>query len=153
MQLGESFDWLPYGTGRINIAEAAVTCYTEKSLCLAFYTGCIIIVGCRKIKEKYHGYRQYQNIFYVVYDSERSIAGSLVANLCLCQRLGLPNAQQVVFHFPRNLQRGDILVHRAIQNIGLCVQSYSLCGSADRRIKRSIQQTQIRTCRQGKDSV
>ncbi len=70
----------------------------------------------------------------MVYDSERSIAGFLVADMCLCRRLGVPNTQQMVFHFPRNLQRGDILVPRTIQGIGLCVQSYSLRGSADRRI-------------------
>jgi hypothetical protein len=40
----------------------------------------------------------------------------------------------MVLHFPRNLQRGDILVHRTIQDIGHCVQSYSLYCSADHRI-------------------
>jgi len=85
-------------------------------------------------KEQYHGYRQYQGIFHVVYDSERSIAGSLVADMSLCRRLGLPNTRQMVFHFQRNLQRGDILVPRTIQNINLCVQSYSLHSFVDRRI-------------------
>ena len=117
----------------------------ERSLCLAFYIDCIIIVGCRKIKEKYHGYSDTNNILYVVYDSKLCIAGSLVADLCLCRRLGLPNTQQMVLHFPRNLQRGDILVPRTIQGIDHCVHSYSLHSFVDRRIKRSIQQTQIRT--------
>ena len=40
----------------------------------------------------------------------------------------------MVLHFKGNLQRGDILVPRAIQDIHLRVQSYSLCGSADHRI-------------------
>ncbi len=102
------------------------------------YTDCIIIVGCRKIKEKYHGYSDTNNILYVVHDSERSIAVSLVADVYLCRRLGLPNTQQMVFHFERNLQRGDILISRTIQAIGHCVHSYSLRGSADHRIKRSI---------------
>ncbi len=102
--------------------------------CLAFYTGCIIIVGCRKIKEKYHGHSDTNNILYVVHDSERSIAGSLVTDLCLCRRLGLPNTKQMVLRFPRNLQRGDIFVHRTIQDIGHCVQSYSLHSFGDRRI-------------------
>ncbi len=70
----------------------------------------------------------------MVYDSERGIAGSLVADVYLCWRLGLPNTQQIVFHFERNLQRGDILVHRTIQAIGHCVHSYSLHSFVDRRI-------------------
>ena len=109
--------------------------------CLAFYTNCIIIVGCRKIKEKYHGYSDTNNILYVVHDSERSIIGSLIPNLCLCRGLGLPNTQQMVFHLQRNLQRGDILVHRTIQDIGHCVQSYPLHSFVDRRINWTIPST------------
>ena len=93
-----------------------------------------IIVGCRKIKEKYRGYSDANSILYVVYDSERSITGCLVANLSRCQRLDLLNTRQMVLHFPRNLQRGDILVPRNIQDIHLSVQHYSLHRSADRRI-------------------
>ena len=70
----------------------------------------------------------------MVHDSELSIAGSLVADMCLCRKLGLPNAQQMVLHFPRNLQRGDILISRTIQDNGLCVQSYSIHSFVDRRI-------------------
>ena len=98
------------------------------------YTDCLIIVGCRKIKEKYHGYSDTNSNFYVVYDSKLCIAGSLVADLSLCRRLGLRNTQQMVLHLQRNLQRGDILVPRTIQGIGHCVQSYSLHSFVDRRI-------------------
>jgi len=70
----------------------------------------------------------------VVYDSKLCIAAFLVADVYLCRRLGLPNTQQVVFHFERNLQRGDILVPRTIQGIGLCVQSYPFHSFADCRI-------------------
>ena len=77
----------------------------------------------------------------MVYDSERSIAAPLVAVVCLCRRVGLANTQQMVFHFPRGLQRGDILVPRAVQGIDHCVQSYSLRGFVDRRIKKGIQQS------------
>ena len=69
----------------------------------------------------------------MVHDSERRIAGSLVGDLCLCRRLGVPNTQQMVLHFARNLQRGDILVHRTIQAIDLCVQSYPLRGFVARQ--------------------
>jgi hypothetical protein len=51
---------------------------------------------CLKIKEKYHEYSDTNNIPYVVYDSERSIAASLIADVYLCRRLGLPNTQQIV---------------------------------------------------------
>ncbi len=70
----------------------------------------------------------------MVHDSERSIAAFLVADVYLCRRLGLPNTQQIVFRFPRNLKRSDILVHRTIQAIGHCVHSYSLHSFVDRRI-------------------
>jgi hypothetical protein len=109
-----------------------------------------MIVGCRKLKEKYYGYSDTNKIFYVVHDSERSIAGSLVADVYVCRRLDLPNTQQMVLHSKRGLQRSDILFSRTIQSIGLCVQSYSLRGSADHQIKRSIQQTQIHSYRQRK---
>jgi hypothetical protein len=125
-----------------NIEEAAGTSYNiRNSLSLAFCTGCIIIVGCRKIKEKYHGHSDTNNILYVVYDSERSIADSLIAALYLCRRLGLPNTQQIVLHLQRNLQRADILVHRTIQAIAHCVYSYSLHSFVDRRI--DIEETTV----------
>jgi hypothetical protein len=89
---------------------------------------------CLKIKEKYHEYSDTNNIPYVVYDSERSIAASLVADVYLCRRLGLPNTQQIVLHLQRNLQRGFLLVPRTIQAIGLCVHSYSLHSFVDCRI-------------------
>jgi len=44
----------------------------------------------------------------------------------------------MVLHFQRNLQRGEILVPRTIQGIGLCVQSYSLRGSADHRLNWTL---------------
>jgi len=65
-----------------------------------------------------------------VYNSKLCIAGSLVAVLSLCRKLGLPNTQQMVLHFPRGLQRGHLLVPRTIQDIHLCLQSYSLHRSA-----------------------
>ncbi len=109
---------------RINIEEATGTSYTD----------CIIIVGFRKIKEKHHGHSDTNNILYVVYDSERSIARSLVAALSLSQRLGIPNTQQNVLHLQRNLQRDDILVHRTIQAIDHGVHSYSLHSFVDHHI-------------------
>jgi len=89
----------------------------------------------------------------VVYDSKLCITASLVANLSLCRRLGLPNTQQMVLHFPRNLQRGHILVPRTIQGIGLCVQSYSLLGFVDHRINWTGIEEETGTSYTEKDSL
>ena len=40
----------------------------------------------------------------------------------------------MVLHFKRGIQRGDILVPRTIQDICLCVLSYSLHSLVDHRI-------------------
>ena len=74
----------------------------------------------------------------MVHDSKLCIAAFLVADVYLCRRLGLPNTPQIVFHSKRGLQRGDILVHRTIQAIGHCVQSYSLHSFVDRRINWTL---------------
>ena len=75
---------------------------------------CVIVAGSRKIKGEYHGYWDTNNILYVVYDSECGIAVSIVADVYLCRRLGIPYAKQMVLHLQRNLQRGDIRIPRAI---------------------------------------
>ena len=102
--------------------EAGSGYYTRKTKFLTFY------------KEQYYEYRQSQSIFYVVYDSERSVDGFFIADMYICQRLGLPDTQQIVFHFPGNVQRGDILVPRPIQDVVLYVHSYPIHSLVDNRI-------------------
>ena len=88
----------------------------------------------RKIKEKYHGYSDTNNIFYVVYDSERSIAVSLVTGLYLLRRFFLPDEPQIFFYLETGIQHNVGFLHRTIQAIGLCVHSYSLHSFVDRWI-------------------
>ena len=54
---------------------------------------------------------------------------------------GVPYAKKMVSISPRNLQRGHLLVPRVVQNRLFGLQCRSLRGSADRPIKRSIQQS------------
>lgn len=73
----------------------------------------------------------------MVHDPEFCIADYLVADVFMCHGLGLPDTQQMVLDFERGFQRGDILVPRAVQDIDLCVQSYSLHCPVDHQINRA----------------
>ena len=97
-------------------------------------------VRCRKIKEEHHGYSDTNNILYVVYNHKRGPVGLLDLNVYIGPGFGIPYAKQMVSHSPRNLQRGHVLVPRVVQNRLSGFQCRSLRGSADLRIKRSIQQ-------------
>ena len=97
-------------------------------------------IECRKIKEEHHGYSDTNNILYVVYNYERCPVGPLDHNVYIDPGFGVPYAKQMVSNSPRNLQRGHVLVPRVFQNRLSGLQCRSLRGSADRRIKRSIQQ-------------
>jgi len=100
-----------------------------------------IYVGCRKMKEEHHGYSDTNNILYVVYNHKRSSLGPLDHNVYIGPGFGVPYAKQMVSHSPRNLQRGHLLFPRVVQNRLSGLQCGSLRCSADRRVKRSIQQS------------
>ena len=77
----------------------------------------------------------------MVYNHKRGTVGTLDHNVYIGPGFGVPYAKQMVSHSPRNLQRGHLLVPRVVQNRLSGLQCRSLRGSADRRIKRSIQQS------------
>ena len=134
-------------------AETTRDTIHEIGKCLAFYTDCIIIVGCRKIKEKYHGYSDTNNILYVVYNHKWSHVGSLEHNVYIGPGYGVPYTQQMVSLSPRNLQRGHLLVPRVVQNRLSGLQCCSLRGSADRRINWTSIEEATGTSYTGKNSL
>jgi len=90
-----------------------------------------------KIKEKYRDHRNYQSVFYVVYDHQRRPTDLHVAALGLRPRLGLPYAQQMVPDLQRGLQHSDILIHRPVQNHGHNIQPDPIHSPVNNRIKKN----------------
>lgn len=64
-----------------------------------------------------HGYSDCLSILHVVHHPQRRVAHSLVPGLRICPRMGIPNAEQVVSHAARRIQRRDLLVYRNVQDI------------------------------------
>jgi len=91
-------------------------------------------------RKEHHVYSDGDRIFHVVHNHKRSPVGPLDDNVHIGPGFGVPHAGQMVSHSPRNLQCGHLLVPRVVQNRLSGLQCRSLCGSADRRIRRSIQQ-------------
>jgi len=97
-------------------------------------------VGCRKITEKNHGYSDTHNVLHVVHNHKWRHLHSVDSVLRVRPGFRVSHTKQMVPYSPRNLQCSHVLVPRVIQNRLSALQCRSLRGSADRRIKRSMQQ-------------
>jgi hypothetical protein len=86
-------------------------------------------------KEIRYGYHSRPNVFYVVYDFERRIADFFVHYMRFSRRFYLPDAQQMVCHLKRNVQRGFILVPWALQDFRPGFQSHPLPCPGNHRMK------------------
>ena len=95
----------------------------------------------QKAKEEYHGYSDTNNILYVVYHHKRSSVFSCDHTIYSDPGFDVPYAKQMVSYSSRKLQRGNIFVPRVVQARLSGLQSRSLHSSADRRIKKSIQES------------
>ncbi len=100
-------------------------------------------VGFRNIGKEYHGYSDTHNVLHVVHNHKWRHLDSLGSVLRVRPGFSVSHSKQMVSHFPRNLQRGHLLVPRVVQSFLSGLQCRSLCGSADHRIRRSIQQKSI----------
>ncbi len=97
--------------------------------------------GCRKTKEGHHGYSDTHNVLHVVHNHKWRHLDSVGSVLRVRPGFSVSHTKQMVPHSPRNFQRGHLLVPRVVQDRLSGLQCRSLHGSADRRIKRSIQQS------------
>jgi len=79
-------------------------------------------------------------VFHVVYNHKRSLVCFRGLDLCICQRLGIQYAEEIVPRLSGCLQCGDLLVLCVIQNCLHSVQCRALCCVANRGIRCSIQQ-------------
>ena len=94
-----------------------------------------VTVGYRNIGKEHHGYSETHSVLYVVHNHKWRHLDSLGSVLRVRPGFSVSHAKQMVSHSPRNLQRGDLLVPRVVQNLLSVLQCRSLCGPADHRIR------------------
>lgn len=92
-------------------------------------------VGFRNIGKEHHGYSNTHNVLHVVHNHKWRHLDSVGSVLRVRPGFSVSNAKQMVSHSPGNLQRGDLLVPRVVQNLLPVLQCRSLRGPADNQIR------------------
>jgi len=102
-----------------------------------------IVLESGKKWEAHYGNSHHPSILHVVHDNERIPAASLWHDLYVCQRLGLSRSESMVSRYQRYLQRGDLLLHRSLQDAFSDVQSRPIHCPGHPGVKGIIQQVEL----------